>query len=194
MQLEDRLWKILEAFKFAKEIHENQTRKDGTPYINHPIRVAENVINYVKTDYLETLIIAAYLHDTIEDSEYNKEKTYNDIINIFGFKVARIVMELTSDKSLVKELGKTKYLQIKLKTISSDALSIKLCDRLDNVKDLITADESFRRKYINETIEILEYLIYNRRLTKEQLIIISNIYEVIAKYIEKNCKQVKKML
>ena len=37
--------KILEAFKFAKEIHANQARKDGTPYINHPIRVAENILS-----------------------------------------------------------------------------------------------------------------------------------------------------
>lgn len=186
--------KIKKALEFAKDIHENQTRKDDTPYINHPIRVAENVINFVKSDDLETLIIAAYLHDTIEDTKENKEVVYNKILNNFGNKVAAIVMELTSDKSLVKELGKTKYLQIKLKTISSDALNIKLCDRLDNVKDLIAADEAFRRKYINETLEIIDYLINNRKLTKEQLIIISNIYIVISKHIEKDSKLMIKML
>ena len=186
--------KVYMALKFAKKVHENQFRIDGTPYINHPIRVAENVINYIKSYDLETLVIAAYLHDTIEDTKETKELIYNKILNKFGCKAASIVMELTNDKELVKKIGKTKYLQQKFKNLSCDALNIKLCDRLDNVRDLIVAEETFRRKYINETLEILDYLINNRELTKEPLIIISNIYETIAKYIEKDSKLMVKKL
>lgn len=186
--------KIYEAYMFAKEIHANQTRKDGTPYINHPIRVAENITKYIKSDDLKTLVIAGYLHDTIEDSKYDKDIIYKKILDKFGCKVASIVMELTNDKQTIKKIGKTKYLEKKFIELSSDALNIKLCDRLDNIRDLINADEIFRKKYINETLEILEYLINNRELTKEQLIITSNIYEIIGKDIEKDSKLIMKVL
>ena len=186
--------KVYMALEFAKKVHANQIRIDGTPYINHPIRVAENVVNYIKSDDLKTLVIVAYLHDTIEDTKENKKATYNEILTKFGIKIASMVMELTNDKELVKKLGKTKYLQHKFINLSCDSLNIKLCDRLDNVKDLIVAEEPFRRKYINETLEILEYLINNRELEKEQLVIISNIYETIAKYIEKDSKLMVKKL
>lgn len=186
--------KVYMALEFAKKVHTNQIRIDGTPYINHPIRVAENVVNYIKSDDLKTLVIVAYLHDTIEDTKENKKATYNEILTKFGIKIASMVMELINDKELVKKLGKTKYLQHKFINLSCDSLNIKLCDRLDNVKDLIVAEEPFRRKYINETLEILEYLINNRELEKEQLVIISNIYETIAKYIEKDSKLMVKKL
>ena len=182
--------KIEKALEFAKEAHLNQIRADGTPYINHPIKVAENVKKYIKSKEIDNLIICALLHDTLEDTN----TTYYDIANNFGYLVASIVLELTNDNEIKNLLGKTRYLQIKMKNMTNWALNIKLCDRLDNVKDLIVAEEPFRRKYINETLEILEYLINNRELEKEQLVIISNIYETIAKYIEKDSKLMVKKL
>ena len=125
---------------------------------------------------LENLIISAYLHDTLEDTE----ATYYDLVEKFGPQVASIVLELTTDIDFKKELGKTKYLEIKMKNMSSWALVIKLCDRLDNVSDLINADETFKDKYIKETLEIISYLVKNRQLSNTQITIIKDILKALS--------------
>lgn len=164
--------KLKEAIEYATKMHEGQTRKDGTPYINHPLRVVEKVLYYKKSKNLETLLISACLHDTIEDTE----ATYYDINEKFGAQVASIVLELTTDKDMKNEIGKKCYLQIKMKNMSSWALVIKLCDRLDNVSDLINCNDSkFINKYIDETIGILKYLLENRKLSNTHISIIESI-------------------
>ena len=165
------------AIEFARRKHQNQYRKDGTEYINHPIRVAENVLKYKKSNNMEALVSSAYLHDTLEDTD----TTYYDLVETFGPQVASIVLELTTDKDLKNELGKAKYLKIKMKNMSSWALVIKLCDRLDNVSDLKNTSERFQEKYIAETLEIIEYLKANRDLSKTHLRIIEDILKEIEK-------------
>lgn len=167
----DKSKKVESALEYATKMHKGQYRHDGTEYIAHPIRVANYVKEYKTSHNLEDLYIAALLHDVIEDSE----STYYDIINMFGIQVASLVLELTNDEDLLKELGKTKYLKLKMKNMSSWALTIKLCDRLDNTCDLMCSNEKFRNQYLNDTIEIINYIMDNRHLTITHLNIIKSI-------------------
>ena len=163
--------KLIEALNFATKMHEGQVRHDGTPYINHPIRVANYVKKYKNSKELDMLVICSYLHDTLEDTT----TTYYDLVKLFWAHVASIVLELTTDEDLKKEIGKERYLEIKMKNMSSWALVIKLCDRLDNTSDLENSTESFQIKYVNETIGILEYLTTNRTLSETHINIIKEI-------------------
>lgn len=162
---------VKDALKFATRMHEGQYRTSGEPYINHPIRVAENVEKYKISKDLNILKMAAYLHDTLEDTN----ATYEDLATLFGSTVASIVLELTTDKDMKAEIGKTRYLEIKMKNMSSWALVIKLCDRLDNISDLSICTEEFRKRYTEETITIMEYVLQNRNLSKTHLHIIKDI-------------------
>lgn len=165
--------KLEEALEYATLMHQGQYRKNGTEYIEHPIKVAEYVSRFKISQNIETLIIAAYLHDTLE----NTKATYYDIVKKLGPQVASLVLELTTDEDLKNEIGKTRYLEIKMKNMSSWALVIKLCDRLANVSDLDQANEFFRNKYIKETIEILKYVTDNRNLSKTHITIIQHILQ-----------------
>lgn len=176
--------KIEKALEFAKEAHLNQIRADGTPYINHPIKIAENVEKYVKSKEIDDLIICALLHDTLEDTN----TTYYDIADNFGYLVASIVLELTNDNEIKNLLGKTRYLQIKMNNMTNWALNIKLCDRLNNVMDLESATDVFQEKYTIETIDIISYLLENRKLTQTQKDIICLINNEIERQRENTKK------
>ena len=116
--------------------------------------------------------MVALLHDTIEDTD----TTYYDIYSIFGEKVADMVRSLTSDDDEITKYGKDVYLANKLTKMSNITLTIKLCDRLCNIKDLIITDnENFKKKYMNETMYILNYLLMNRELEDIHLRIINDI-------------------
>ena len=156
------------ALDFATRKHKGQYRKDGTEYISHPTRVANYVFQFKKSSNIETLITSAYLHDTLEDTD----TTFYEITENFGPQVASLVLELTTDNDMKNEIGKTKYLSIKMKNMSSWALVIKLCDRLDNVSDLKNADSTFRKRYAKETFDIIEYLLNNRKLSPTHIEII----------------------
>ena len=163
------------ALEFAKEKHKGQYRKGKIEkeYIEHPIEVAKYVDIYLN-DYIgkETYKVVALLHDTIEDTD----TTYYDIYSIFGEKVADMVRSLTSDDDEITKYGKDVYLANKLTKMSNIALTIKLCDRLCNIKDLIITDnENFKKKYMNETMYILNYLLMNRELEDIHLRIINDI-------------------
>jgi hypothetical protein len=160
------------AIDYAVRMHKGQTRLTGEPYINHPLHVLQNVLKYKKSKNIETLLISACLHDTLEDTS----ATYYDIVENFGPQVASLVLELTTDEDIKNALGKQQYLSIKMKNMSSWALVIKLCDRLDNINDLLKCkDEAFKNKYINETIEIIDYLVRNAKLSNTHITIIEQI-------------------
>ncbi len=160
------------ALKYAVNSHRDQFRSDGSPYIKHPERVAEFVKKFKKSHNLDALISAAYLHDTIEDTD----TTHEDLEKLFGGLIASIVKELTSDKELVKSMGKDNYLADKMSKMSSWALVIKLADRLDNVSDIATAKTpEWRRKYRAETEKILDQLERSRELSPTHKRIISAI-------------------
>ena len=161
-----------EAIIFATIKHKGQTRKDNTPYIKHPLSVSLNVLTYYDGDDLETVLISSLLHDTLEDTTATKE----EIVSKFGDKVYQMVNELTSDKAVQNTIGKEKYLSIKMTNMSEDALTVKLCDRLDNVCDLVNTDNTnFRDRYINETYGIINYILDNRVLSSSQLILLKEI-------------------
>ena len=90
---------LLDALAFAAAKHRNQRRKDvdASPYINHPIALAR-VLSVEAGIHDETVIAAALLHDTIEDTE----TSYDELLARFGVAVAAIVAEVTDDKNLPK--------------------------------------------------------------------------------------------
>ena len=124
--------KILEAATFAAQKHTKQKRKDDVqPYINHPIEVADLLVNVGQVEDTD-MIVAALLHDTVEDCGV----TFEEIAEKFGDPVAGYVRELTDDKSLPK--GERKQLQIEhAPHLSPQAKQIKLADKISNVRDMI---------------------------------------------------------
>lgn len=174
------------ALRFAFIKHENQTRINGEPYINHPVEVATYVENYFKNDKnVDALKAVAYLHDTIE----NTDTTYEEIAYNFNYFIASLVLELTNDEFMKKSLTKRVYLTYKMANMSKYALSIKLLDRLANVKDLIHADEVFRKKYISETKYILKELKQMVILNELQKQIVNEIYYELSLYNQKKDKK-----
>ena len=123
---------ILAASAFAAHKHRDQRRKgaDASPYINHPIAVANVLANEGGiTD--DTVLAAALLHDTIEDTD----TTVGELQAQFGPDVAAIVVEVTDDKSLPKQ--DRKRLQIEhAATLSNQAKLVKLADKTCNVRDM----------------------------------------------------------
>jgi guanosine-3',5'-bis(diphosphate) 3'-pyrophosphohydrolase len=123
---------ILAALNFAAQKHSRQRRKDSeaSPYINHPIAVAE-VLSRIGgiTDVLT--LQSAILHDTIEDTE----TTPKELEENFGEKVRLIVQELTDNKSLPKQ--ERKRLQVEhAPNLSAPAKLIKIADKICNVSDI----------------------------------------------------------
>lgn len=151
-----------QALTYATQAHAGQTRNDGAPYISHPVRVANTVAANKRSKNIDALISAAYLHDTIEDTD----TTHEDLEKMFGGLVASLVQELTSDKEQIAKIGKSQYLAKKMAVMSSYALVIKLADRLDNVQDIATAKTpEWRAKYKAETEHVLDHIEQKRALT-----------------------------
>ena len=122
---------LLHALAFAAEKHRSQRRKgeDASPYINHPIAAAELLARH-GVDDLVTLQ-AAILHDTVEDTETTPE----ELERHFGPEVARVVLEVTDDKTLPKE--ERKRLQVShAPHLSPRAKLVKLADKVCNVLDV----------------------------------------------------------
>lgn len=157
---------IEKALLFATEKHEGQVRKvSKQPYIFHPLHVAELLRKYKTSKNIESLVAACLLHDVQEDCDVSNE----EIRTLFGDLVANLTDELTSDDEKIKSFGKTNYLCLKLVTLSSYGLTLKLVDRLSNVMDHPT--ESYKKS----TIEIIRYLRTNRKLNRTQNSIIVDI-------------------
>ena len=126
---------LLRAVKFSAEKHKTQRRKgaEGSPYINHPIAVAETLWTVGEVRDI-SVIVAAILHDTVEDTE----TTLGEIEEHFGPVVRSLVEEVTDDKSLPKP--ERKRLQIEhAPTLSKGAQQIKLADKISNINDVAFA-------------------------------------------------------
>jgi (p)ppGpp synthase/HD superfamily hydrolase len=156
------------AWAFAQEAHKGTSRKfSGDPYFEHVRKVFKLV---KKFDTRETLGAASLLHDTLEDCP---QVTYEILVENFGKEVANLVKELTSKEDLVDAMGKADYLLDKMATMSDDALTVKLCDRLQNLSDHFSASDKFRKKYYEETKYIVDSLKANRQLNKSQITVIN---------------------
>lgn len=124
--------RLIFALAFAAHKHRDQRRKDvaASPYINHPIALANVLANEAHIDD-ETVLIAAVLHDTIEDTA----TTTDELLREFGPEVAAIVFEVTDDKALPKAERK------RLQVVNAGALSrrarlVKLADKICNLRDI----------------------------------------------------------
>ncbi len=123
---------ILKALNFAALKHKDQRRKDPeeSPYINHPIALANILCNEAHINDVE-VICGALLHDTVEDTDTTPE----EIEDVFGSAIRQIVMDLTDDKGLDKEARKLK--QIEHAThICDKAKLVKLADKISNLRDI----------------------------------------------------------
>lgn len=123
---------LIEAYAFAAEKHRHQRRKDvhASPYINHPIQLVQ-ILTHEGVDDIPTLI-AALLHDTIEDTDTSVE----ELREKFGGAIASIVQEVTDDKALPKDVRKR--LQIEhAHGLSHQAKLIKLADLISNVEETL---------------------------------------------------------
>ena len=123
---------IVKALEFAAHKHRDQRRKDAqaSPYINHPIALA-NVLVHEGQVSDPTVLSAALLHDTVEDTQ----TTAAELREVFGEKIAAIVLEVTDDKNLIK--AERKRLQIEHAAhISREAKLVKLADKICNVRDV----------------------------------------------------------
>ncbi len=126
---------FLKALNFSAEKHRHQRRKDtaASPYINHPIEVA-NILWTIGEVYDVTTIIGALLHDTLEDTDTTQE----EIRLNFGDLVLALVMEVSDDKSLPKQERKRNQI-IHSPHLSRRAQEIKLADKICNVHDIACA-------------------------------------------------------
>jgi (p)ppGpp synthase/HD superfamily hydrolase len=163
------------ALIFATEKHFGQTRRfTKEPYINHPKRVAEIVEQYTDD---ENLIVAAILHDALEDTP----TTFDELAREFNLTIADLVWELTNDEGRIDELGKALYLLEKMIDMTDDALLIKLADRLDNTSGFelgLDKMKVFINNYRNETYFILDNLTDSgRSLTDAHRKLIARIYQ-----------------
>lgn len=126
---------ILKAAEFAARKHRDQRRKDksASPYINHPIALAE-VLSRVGGITSPNVLAAGLLHDTLEDTQ----TTRLELRKAFGPSIAKIVDEVTDDKRLPKQ--RRKELQVEHAAhISKSAKLVKLADKISNLSDIVTS-------------------------------------------------------
>ena len=150
---------MLEALQFAAVKHRDQRRKDleASPYINHPIALA-NILWREGGVTDPTVICAALLHDTVEDTE----TTADELAKHFGKKIASIVMEVTDDKSLDKAVRKR--LQIEhAPHLTREAKLVKLADKISNVRDMLASPPAHwpmrrRREYFDWAKKVVDAL------------------------------------
>lgn len=145
--------RIQHATVFATQAHSGQKRKyTGDDYIVHPIAVAELVRLNGGT---EDQIVAALLHDTVEDTDV----TPVDIESEFGTDVEELVYELT-DQFTHEAYPDNNRAQRKvweadrLATVSHEAKLIKLCDMIDNTSTIVEHDPGFAKVYLKEKFEL----------------------------------------
>jgi guanosine-3',5'-bis(diphosphate) 3'-pyrophosphohydrolase len=140
------------AYVYAMKAHGAQTRASGDPYFSHPLEVAA-ILTDLKLD--DATIVAALLHDTIEDTE----ATRAEIDQIFGPEIGALVEGLTKLKRLElvsREAKQAENLRKLLLAISDDVrvLLIKLADRLHNMRTLEFVPPTSRRRIAEETLDI----------------------------------------
>lgn len=144
--------RVLAAASFAAAVHATHRRKGASqePYINHPLEVAQILAEH---DAPEAAILAALLHDTVEDSSDDPEPvTLEALSERFGAEVASIVAEVSDDKSLPKETRKA--LQVRSAPKSSEgAKLVKLADKISNLRAIMVAppaswDHARRVEYV----------------------------------------------
>lgn len=129
----DPIARLIKAADFAALKHRRQRRKDAesSPYINHPLALARVLKLEAGVDDVDVLV-AAILHDTVEDTQ----TTVEELAREFGGEVAGIVAEVTDDKRLPKP--DRKRLQVEhAPSLSPGARRVKLADKICNLRDVL---------------------------------------------------------
>ena len=145
------------AFYFAVEAHKDQRRRSGEPYIYHPIEVATIAASDIGLG--RTSIICALLHDVVEDTQY----TLDDIREMFGEKVSRVVDGLTKFDNLEgAESAQAENFKKVISSLSYDirVVLIKLSDRLHNMRTLDSMPKHKQLKIASETTYLYAPLAY----------------------------------
>ena len=137
--------RVIKAAHFASVKHKTQRRKDAeeTPYINHPLALANVLAVECGVDDVE-VICGALLHDTIEDTKTAEE----ELLENFGENITRIVLEVTDDKTLDK-IERKEAQVAHAPHISDQAKLVKLADKISNLRDISASppvDWSVERK------------------------------------------------
>ncbi|MBY0241634.1 MAG: bifunctional (p)ppGpp synthetase/guanosine-3',5'-bis(diphosphate) 3'-pyrophosphohydrolase [Burkholderiaceae bacterium] len=146
------LKKVKEAYRFSDEMHLGQVRKSGEPYISHPIAVAEICADW-KLD--AQAIMAALLHDVMEDQDVKKE----ELIERFGAPVAHLVDGLSKLEKIEFQSqieAQAENFRKMLLAMASDVrvILIKLADRLHNMRTLDVMAPAKKRRIAGETMEV----------------------------------------
>jgi (p)ppGpp synthase/HD superfamily hydrolase len=166
---------VTDAIEYAAKCHVYQKRKwNGTPYINHPIRVAKNVSLIVKD---VDVICSAYLHDVIEDCGIE----YHQLEHRFSKNVADLVQSVTDVEF---EGNRSQRKTAECKRISKCpyySQILKLCDRLDNISEMYEDilqgkcnKSRFNDIYARESLMLVEYIGHSNRDISGSIIEISN--------------------
>ena len=155
----DEGWNFIKrAFFLAKEAHEGVRRRSGEPYLLHPIAVAKIVIEEIGLGVKS--VVAALLHDVVEDTEYSVE----DMERIFGPKIASMVDGLTKMSGVFNAdtSEQAEYFRKVLLTLSDDVrvILIKIADRLHNMRTLGAMPMNKQIKITGETIYLFAPLAY----------------------------------
>ena len=149
--------RLLFAAAFAADRHRDQRCKnaDASPYVNHPLAVAAVLANDGGISDLE-LLVAALLHDTVEDTA----TSLDEITQLFGNAVSGLVKEVTDDKSLPRE--RRKQLQIENAAHKSDlAKQLKIADKICNVRDIDSTspadwDANRKAQYLDWAVAVID--------------------------------------
>jgi guanosine-3',5'-bis(diphosphate) 3'-pyrophosphohydrolase len=149
---QDQVAQIAEAYRFAAKAHEGQQRCSGDPFISHPFEVARILAN-MHMDYHS--IMAAFLHDVIEDTSLDK----NDIAEKFGDEIAEMVdgvskLELISFESQAEAQAENLRKMMLAMTRDIRVILVKMADRLHNLRTLASLSPEKQRRIAKETLEI----------------------------------------
>jgi len=139
-----------EAVLFTVRKHATQTRRDGSPYVAHPLRVAESLRSIGGIEDMN-VILAGLMHDLIEDTECE----WATIAKRFGEPVADLVAILSGDMRLPKVQRREEVVD-RIRAAPTEAKAVRLADRLDNLADMKGFSESRRKEYIRDSWKILE--------------------------------------
>lgn len=164
--------RIIEAVEFAVKAHNTQRRKFvDEPYVAHPIRVAEIVAELTQD---EDAVIAALLHDVLEDTQVK----YEEIEDRFGFRVAFLVYELTDvSLSAGNRAFRKKVDCARLGNASPLAQTIKCVDILDNTDSIVDNDPNFGKRYLVEVQASLDVMTNAGPIRSEAQIVVDQARE-----------------
>ena len=145
---------LMRAARLAVKAHDGQVRNGSKlPYVVHPLSVAERVARGEGVPAManrRTMLLAAVLHDCLEDTELPPEQIFRE----FGEEVLAVVRELTQDMSLPKAERKRRMVE-GCGAMSLEARVVKLADRWDNMTTMHLLSEEFQLRYSKEAGEML---------------------------------------